>query len=150
VKSLENVQQIGTAGDIAHIVEEGRAFHEVPIVSYFISTETFFVTGRRINDVPCSGTPVACACSCEADTGRSPRYIVQLELQHLSVCANSFSVLAGVDLLDDSAVVTAWSNLDRGCSAGKRKCTFTGMLTLRTLGECHARTANAHTPVCIL
>ena len=26
----------------------------------------FIVTGRRINDVPYSSTPVACACSCEA------------------------------------------------------------------------------------
>ena len=67
---------------------------------------------------------------------------MQLELQHLSVCANSFSMLAGVDLLDDSAAVTAWSYLNSGCSAGKHRCTFTGMLMLRKLGECHARTVN--------
>ena len=48
MKSLENVQQIGTAGDIAHIVEEGRAFQEVQIVSYFISTDTSLLQGEEL------------------------------------------------------------------------------------------------------
>ena len=34
VNSLDSVQKIGTAGDIAHMVEEGRAFKEVSCVSH--------------------------------------------------------------------------------------------------------------------
>ena len=72
VSSIDDVEQKGTAGDFAHIIEEGRCFEEVRFYCLLPISLVAMPVGRGAYAIHTSSTPVTFACSCTANTRRPP------------------------------------------------------------------------------